>query len=423
MKNRTLISIGLAIALCASACLIAVAPPSGAATAVQPPSATAAAAALSQAQTAAVEANQPQAAVTTAQAPATQSAGADAAATAADGTPPGCGWPSSAATPVNTTCGPSAAEETGYAGTGINGAASNTPTLTPTANGVAATSPAGNIEVDLPKATAAAQTGGADVLASTDTAGLPSTTVVQAPTATGDMTVSQVISNPAQTVSTYKFSLPDGYKLVPQQDGTIAIMSGPASKAPTQATTLGWINAPWAMDANGNAVPTSYSVSGKVLTQTIQPNASTAYPVVADPSISFGWLIYIHFSHADLQWAKFVGAIENAASLAGILCQILNAVPDVGLALGILCGSLMLALGIWVNGLVNNALGQVTTLAAWWCPGTGWFMPPTCGGGAYVVGRNTILQTWDVNVYWTGLQFDLTYVLYALAGWGYEINP
>jgi hypothetical protein len=426
--KRTFISIGLAIALCASACLVIAAPPSGAATAVQPPSVAAATAALGQVQTAATTANQPPAATTTAATPATMNAGADAAATAADGTPASGGWPTSAATPVNTPDEPTSAQEQTYQGTAMDGTPANTPTVTPTAAGVTAVSPVGTIGVDLAKPAAAVQVGGADVLASTDPiTNTATTTVAQAPTGTGDLTMAQVISNPAQTVSSYKFTLPTGYKLVPQTDGSIAIMSGPETKAPTQATTLGWIDSPWAIDANGVSVPTSYTVSGKVLTQTIQPNASTVFPVVADPSISFGWFIYINFSHSDLLWAKFVGAIEDATNYASIACAILGAAPAAGWAAAFICGIMMQTVGIWFNGLTNNALGQITQIGDPFCLGDGVLMPPTCPTGSwgkpFIVGKGTIFQNWQVDVYWTGLQFLVTYVVYAFAGWNYTINP
>lgn len=42
-------------------------------------------------------------------------------------------------------------------------------------------------------------------------------------------------------------------------------------------------SSPWAKDANGKPVPTSYRLEGNVPVQTIQTDTSTAYPVVADP--------------------------------------------------------------------------------------------------------------------------------------------
>ncbi|BAJ74497.1 hypothetical protein MTES_1533 [Microbacterium testaceum StLB037] len=47
------------------------------------------------------------------------------------------------------------------------------------------------------------------------------------------------------------------------------------------------VDAPWATDATGASVPTHYEVRGDRLVQIVTPTASTAYPVVADPT--WGW--------------------------------------------------------------------------------------------------------------------------------------
>ena len=52
---------------------------------------------------------------------------------------------------------------------------------------------------------------------------------------------------------------------------------------------LAYIEAPWALDAQGNAVPTSYEVRGMTLVQTVE-HQGAAYPVVADPSFSCGFM-------------------------------------------------------------------------------------------------------------------------------------
>jgi len=49
-------------------------------------------------------------------------------------------------------------------------------------------------------------------------------------------------------------------------------------------TVLGLFDAPWATDANGAPVPTHYEVSGTSLTQVVEFDQHTAFPVVADPS-------------------------------------------------------------------------------------------------------------------------------------------
>jgi hypothetical protein len=50
---------------------------------------------------------------------------------------------------------------------------------------------------------------------------------------------------------------------------------------------INYVEAPWARDANGNDVATGYTVEGNRLIQSIVPDASSAYPIVAD--LQFGW--------------------------------------------------------------------------------------------------------------------------------------
>ena len=66
--------------------------------------------------------------------------------------------------------------------------------------------------------------------------------------------------------------------------------------------------APWAVDANGNAVPTTYSVSGDTITQTTDLTGVTAFPVVVDPEVTYGQVIYVYFDTTEVAIAAFVAA-------------------------------------------------------------------------------------------------------------------
>ncbi|MDK1475280.1 hypothetical protein QNO07_17960 [Streptomyces sp. 549] len=52
--------------------------------------------------------------------------------------------------------------------------------------------------------------------------------------------------------------------------------------------TVGAIEAPWARDADGRPVETSYELQGEKLVQTVVPDAETNFPVVADPKFTWG---------------------------------------------------------------------------------------------------------------------------------------
>ncbi|WP_053695847.1 hypothetical protein [Streptomyces sp. NRRL F-5755] len=74
----------------------------------------------------------------------------------------------------------------------------------------------------------------------------------------------------------YDIGLPAGARLVKLGNGAVAAIA-------KNGSFLGGFATPWAKDANGNPVPTSYRVDGNTLVQTVRTTSSTAFPVVADP--------------------------------------------------------------------------------------------------------------------------------------------
>ncbi|WP_367141165.1 MULTISPECIES: hypothetical protein [Streptomyces] len=74
----------------------------------------------------------------------------------------------------------------------------------------------------------------------------------------------------------YDIGLPDGARLVKLNTGAVAAIA-------KNGTFLGGFATPWAKDARGNPVPTSYRIDGNTLIQSVQTTDSTAFPVVADP--------------------------------------------------------------------------------------------------------------------------------------------
>ncbi|MFD1538583.1 hypothetical protein [Nonomuraea guangzhouensis] len=96
---------------------------------------------------------------------------------------------------------------------------------------------------------------------------------------TGQIARALTIIKDSSAPTEYRFpiSAPEGSMLeVEDDDGTVLIYNNDIY--------LGEIDLPWAKDANGNAVPTSYRVEGMTLIQTVN-HAGAAYPVVADPAL------------------------------------------------------------------------------------------------------------------------------------------
>lgn len=75
----------------------------------------------------------------------------------------------------------------------------------------------------------------------------------------------------------------------------------------------------WAVDADGAPVPTHYEVEGDQLIQVVD-HEGAAYPVVADPKVSFGWSIYLRYSKREVKDYKARGVISGIASVIAVSC-------------------------------------------------------------------------------------------------------
>ncbi|MFE6980448.1 hypothetical protein [Streptomyces griseus] len=101
--------------------------------------------------------------------------------------------------------------------------------------------------------------------------------------------------NNANAAKEYRFGLglPDGATAEQLDGGGVLVTKG--------EDVLGMFDAPWAKDADGEAVPTSYRVEGGALVQTVQFDESTSFPVVADPWWNTAW-----------KWTKCAAAVAVA---------------------------------------------------------------------------------------------------------------
>jgi hypothetical protein len=83
---------------------------------------------------------------------------------------------------------------------------------------------------------------------------------------------------------TYRFG--DGIMPVEGRDGAVELVQ---EVSPGVAVTVGEISPPWAADADGTPLSTSYAIQGDAVVQTVDVDESTAYPVVADPRMTKTW--------------------------------------------------------------------------------------------------------------------------------------
>ncbi len=123
----------------------------------------------------------------------------------------------------------------------------------------------------------------------------------------------------------YGLDLPAGATLQQQEDGSVTVMK--------EGEALGAFQAPWAKDANGTAVPTSYRVQDGALVQSVAFDAGTAFPVVADPT----WAGFkkraksaLKSSNRSTVAGAVGGCIVGAVSTAGAGCGPGAAVGAIG---------------------------------------------------------------------------------------------
>lgn len=79
---------------------------------------------------------------------------------------------------------------------------------------------------------------------------------------------------------TYRF----GPGIVPVLQGSEVLLTRVLDEG---AAVVGRVDAPWAMDSEGQPVDTWFEVDGDALVQVVAPSESAQYPIVADPR--FGW--------------------------------------------------------------------------------------------------------------------------------------
>jgi len=130
-------------------------------------------------------------------------------------------------------------------------------------------------------------------------------------TAVGWRTLVMIDSEKAPTEYEFSITHPDDWSLEITAEGGVLFTDG-------EGFPVGAIEAPWAVDAAGEAVRTSFELRADTLIQTVIHNTGTVkYPVTADPSVTFGRNIYVWFS----AWELLVMSSMSAAVLAWWICS------------------------------------------------------------------------------------------------------
>jgi hypothetical protein len=144
-----------------------------------------------------------------------------------------------------------------------------------------------------------------------------SATAVQ-PTTDGGLRQSLFIASDAAP-SEYRIpvTMPEGFHLRTNGDGSIDIVN------PTTGDNLGEFATPWATDAAGKPVATSYRVDGSTIVQTVDLTEPRMFPVIADPHYGCSWwsgcTIYLNKTETKnvSYGANIVGWIPNVWTVIG----------------------------------------------------------------------------------------------------------
>ncbi|MFI7597211.1 hypothetical protein [Actinoplanes sp. NPDC049681] len=140
----------------------------------------------------------------------------------------------------------------------------------------------------------------------------------------------------------YVLGLASGTRLAPAGDGGYVLVDG-ADEA------IGRIDAPWAVDAAGKSLATSFALDGNVLVQSTDLTGA-AFPVVADPKVSFGIGIYVRYQRSEVKDFKDKGKFVGATALMGAAC---GKIPVGWLAVA--CGASLAVVSSSVLGTFDNA--------------------------------------------------------------------
>jgi hypothetical protein len=144
----------------------------------------------------------------------------------------------------------------------------------------------------------------------------------------GGMQVLVVIDGPdAPTEYRFDTTVPAGAVLLPSTDGGAAVVDA-------EGLVVAVVAPAWAVDANGQPVPTHYRVDGTTFVQVIDHHGA-AYPVVGDPC----WKC----------WGAAIGAAIAGGAVALAVCGVTG-----GLTAGATCAVALGAAGGFAAGAYNK---------------------------------------------------------------------
>lgn len=102
-------------------------------------------------------------------------------------------------------------------------------------------------------------------------------------TSTGTQTLISILSSQASKEYRFPLSLPAGSTVAVQDDGSVDVVASDGNR-------IGGYRVPWAYDASGAQIATSFRIDQGDLVQKVEFTESNSFPITADPSDAWGWV-------------------------------------------------------------------------------------------------------------------------------------
>lgn len=213
--------------------------------------------------------------------------------------------------------------------------------------------------LELGAETTKAAVGGREVESSESVEGLE---VVKDPLPNGFRVSVVIPSREKATSMTFDLGLKDGSRLEVSPSGGVAILDAGGYE-------IGHFDEPWAVDAAGRELETSYDVSpGGALTQHVDIDARTEFPVVADPTYSvctpLGFSVGLCSTLTRSETLRVKATLDSyggaTAGAIGIICGIAGPVSWREVTrnrIRAVCGAALL---VYQTNVVNNTNAAVS---------------------------------------------------------------
>ncbi|WP_263119429.1 hypothetical protein [Cellulomonas sp. RIT-PI-Y] len=162
----------------------------------------------------------------------------------------------------------------------------------------------------------------------------------------GSTRLQTVIEN-SSAPSDFAYSFGGGVAPVQAEDGAVTL-SVTTEDAVLQ---LGQVDDAWAVDANGAPVRTWYTVEGDMLVQHVDLSSTTAFPVIADPKLTYGVGVYLNMTGGE--WKAAAAALVGA-TVGGVTAACLGAKLPAGIGRIISQACTIIGVGTGINAFISS---------------------------------------------------------------------